>query len=312
MEVNDNMLVPVPITKKMPLKDKNNVCIWMSLLNGQSIQDKYCAIVDYFLSSNISIAIITESWLQTTEDDDCGLSTSEFSTDLFSAIPSNRQDRTGGGILLVHRKSYKVDLIKEVFTHSFQAAKFKIQVNKCNITLLSLYHPPYSAVNPITEKMLINAFTKWICDQLIVTDHRNKLLILGDFNIHVNDEFDENAGNFMEVIMALGLEQHVHFPTHKAGNTLHLVMTELGSKLEVTKCPPGPFWSDHCVADFVVKLPMYSTVQEAGTIHARKLCELDYERLIDDLHISDMLYINDLSKLVRRNSYQFKPEFHGS
>ena len=43
---------------------------------------------------------------------------------------------------------------------------------------------------------------------------------------------------------------------------------------------------------------MYSTVQEADTIHVRKLCELDYERLIDDMYISDPLSINDLSELV--------------
>ena len=109
---------------------------------------------------------------------------------------------------------------------------------------------------------------------------------------------DGNAGTFRDIIMALGLQQHVHFPTHKGGNTLDLVMTKLGSKLKVTKCSPGPFWSDHCAADFIVKLPMYSTVQEANTIYIRKLCELDYERLIDDKHISDLLSMNDLSELV--------------
>ena len=90
MRVNANMLVPVPITKKIPLKDKNNACIQMSLLNAQSIQDSDCAIVDYFLSNNISIVIITESWLQSTKEDAWRLITSEFSTGLFSAIPSNR------------------------------------------------------------------------------------------------------------------------------------------------------------------------------------------------------------------------------
>ena len=87
----------------------------------------------------------------------------------------------------------------------------------------------------------------------------------------MNDEFDENAGNFMDIIMVLGPEQHIHFLTYKAGNTLDLAMTELGSKLEVTKCSPGPFWSDHFATAFVVKLPMYSTIQEADTVHVRKL-----------------------------------------
>ena len=131
-----------------------------------------------------------------------------------------------------------------------------------------------------------------------MSEQRNKLLILGNLNIHVNDKFDENAGNFMEIIMALGLEQYIHFPTHKAGNNLDLVITELGSKLEVTKCFPGPFWSDYCVADFVVELPMYSIVQGADTMHVRKLCEFDHERPIDDMYISDLLSINDLSELV--------------
>ena len=98
-----------------------------------------------------------------------------------------------------------------------------------------------------------------------MSEHGNKLLILDDFNLHMNDEFDENAGNFIDIIMALGLKQHIHVPTHKASTTLDLVITELGSKLEVTKCCPGPFWLDHSAAEFVVKLPMYSTVQEADT-----------------------------------------------
>ena len=113
--------------------------------------------------------------------------------------------------------------------------------------------------------------------------------------MHVNDESDENAENFMHIIMALGLQQHVYFPTHKAGNTLNLVMTELGSKLEITKCSPCPFWSDHCAADFVVKLPTASSVQEADTIYVRKLSELDSDRFIEDVHISDVLSISDLN-----------------
>ena len=248
------MLVPVPITKKIPLKNKDNTHIWMSLLNAQSIHGKDGIIVEYLLSNNISMTIIMESWLQNNEEDACRLSTLEFCTGLFSAFLSNRQDRKGGGILLVHKKSYKVNLVDEVFTCSFQAAKFGIQIDNCNVTLLSIYHPSYSTANPVTDRMFINDFTKWIYDQLVMSDHDNKLIILGDFNIHVNDESDENAHNFMDIIMALGLEQHVNFPTHKAGNTLDLVITEMELKLEVTRSSPGPIWLDHCAIDLIVKL----------------------------------------------------------
>ena len=171
------MLVLVPITKKIPLKNKDNTHIRMSLLNAQSIHVKDGAIVEYFLSNKISMAIITESWLQNSEEYACRLSTSEFCTGLFAAVPSNRQDRKGGGILLVHKKSYKVNLIEEVFTCSFQAAKFRIQIDNCNVTLLSIYHPPYSTANPVTDGMFIDDFTKCISDQLVMSDHDNKLII---------------------------------------------------------------------------------------------------------------------------------------
>ena len=102
----------------------------------------------------------------------------------------------------------------------------------------------------------------------------------------------------MDIIMALALEKHVNFPTHKAGNTLDLVITELGLKLKVTRYSPGQFWLDHCVVDLIVKLATVSSVQEADTINVRTLSELDYDRFIEDVHISDLLSFSDLSELV--------------
>ena len=55
---------------------------------------------------------------------------------------------------------------------------------------------------------------------------------------------------------------------------------------------------DQCAVDLIVKLPTVSSVQEADTINVRKLSELDYDRFIEDVHISDLLSISDLSELV--------------
>ena len=52
-------------------------------------------------------------------------------------------------------------------------------------------------------------------------------IILGDFNLHVNDPNDDNAMNFIETTQALALEQHIRFPTHTSSNTLDLVVNEL-------------------------------------------------------------------------------------
>ena len=86
------------------------------------------------------------------------------------------------------------------------------------ITILGIYRPPAgSPVEFLTE------FTNWITD-VVVQD--TNLLVVGDFNLHINNENDENAAKFMELMVALGLVQHVTRPTHKSGNILDLIFME--------------------------------------------------------------------------------------
>ena len=58
---------------------------------------------------------------------------------------------------------------------------------------------------------------------------------------------DADTKAFMEIIEALGLQQWVDFGTHRLGNTIDLVFNELASNIEIVKCTPGPFISDHCI-----------------------------------------------------------------
>ena len=62
------------------MKNKDSTQIRMSLFNAQSIHGKDGAIVEYLLSNNISMAIVTESWLCNNDEDASMLSTSEFCT----------------------------------------------------------------------------------------------------------------------------------------------------------------------------------------------------------------------------------------
>ena len=62
------------------------------------------------------------------------------------------------------------------------------------------------------------------------------VIILGDFNLHVNDPNDDNAMNFIETTQALALEQHFRFPRHTSGNMLDLVLTELFNGLKIQQC----------------------------------------------------------------------------
>ena len=59
---------------------------------------------------------------------------------------------------------------------------------------------------------------------------REELLVVGDFNIHVDSSNNESKG-FLDILNANGLTQHATSPTHQKGHTLDLVITREHSNL---------------------------------------------------------------------------------
>ena len=71
------------------------------------------------------------------------------------------------------------------------------------------------------------------------------LIVTGDSNIHVNDTNDPNACEFLDLLVSMGLNQHVKGSTHEGGHTLDLVITREHD--DVIKSAPviDRFMSDH-------------------------------------------------------------------
>ncbi len=59
---------------------------------------------------------------------------------------------------------------------------------------------------------------------LLVT-HSDWILIIGDFNIHLNKAFDPLSKAFLALLDTFGFTQFVHEPTHCSGNTLDLIVS---------------------------------------------------------------------------------------
>ena len=70
--------------------------------------------------------------------------------------------------------------------------------------------------------------------------HKNSI-ILGNFNLHINDCDDNEAMVFSDMKTSEGLIQHVKFYTHKKGSILGLIYTEHWNEPDVIGCSPGPF-----------------------------------------------------------------------
>ena len=59
------------------------------------------------------------------------------------------------------------------------------------------------------------------------------IVIVGNFNLHVNDKSDTDAQQFIDMVEASQMKQWINFPIHKQGNTLDLIITELAAEVQI-------------------------------------------------------------------------------
>ena len=102
--------------------------------------------------------------------------------------------------------------------------------------------PPYSLRNKSTNRAFLDEFTNFVTD--LLPKWLDNVLV-GNFNLHVRNDNDIDSTIFLDTIEAMGLYQHVSFTTHRQGNTLDLVISELGSTSKVMTTAPGPYLTDH-------------------------------------------------------------------
>ena len=94
------------------------------------------------------------------------------------------------------------------------------------ICIIRIYHPPPNGKHNTTNGMFINDITELLVNKL--PQYQNSIL-LGDFNIDIEDLTNGDAIIFNVTMRAFGLEQHISGPTHVKGNTLDLIFTWLSN-----------------------------------------------------------------------------------
>ena len=147
--------------------------------------------------------------------------------------------KRGGGLAIIANKNFNVKLISESARQTFQIAKWKIVILSLVIMLVEVYKPPNTSNFDFHDD-----FLDWILDMIALD---NNIIIMGDFNHHINKLLDEDASNFMESMSPVGLVQHVDFGTHESDNNLDFVFTESSGDFSVVRCRSGPYVSDHCM-----------------------------------------------------------------
>ena len=160
--------------------------------------------------------------------------------DPYQAHPISRTNKRGSGLLLISKSCYKQELIKEADQSTFEGATWKLKIGNVSVTVMGIYHPPQVARLP--NSMFIDQLSDYLME--ILAQHSNNIVV-GDFNIYINDHNDVDAGLLLETLSALGLDQKVSDATHNKGNTIDLIFVEDTSNSNVQKVETLEFISDH-------------------------------------------------------------------
>ena len=185
-----------------------------SLLNCWSLGNKALKLHEYTVQENIDLFLFTETWLTGKEETVIAELTPPGYEFKHRPRPGGKK---GGGVGLMFRNTLKWS---KASSHSFKSFEHLDQMLTCGSSLLHIivvYRPPSSSFTDFIQEF--SSLMESACVS------KGRLLIVGDFNIHVDNSSDAKANQFKEVLDSFNMTQHVNEKTHKGKHTLDLIIT---------------------------------------------------------------------------------------
>ena len=119
--------------------------------------------------------------------------------------------------MFIFGRNNNIKLLKNGNTSTLEYAIWRYTIRNKPIHIIGMYHPPPNGEHNTTNGMFINDITELLVNNL--PQYQNNI-ILGDFNIHIEDLTNVAAIIFNDTMRALGLEQHISGQTHVRGKHL--------------------------------------------------------------------------------------------
>ena len=219
---------------------KGDMNIIFTTCNIQSIKFKELQVRELIHEYSLNFLVVTETWLEDKHKE--WKDTTTLNRDGLSMITADRLDKKGGGLALIYKSYYKVQSIEYKIYRFSEHATWDLRIGGTSVTIHGVYHPPQSPTNKLPNTVFIDQFLEFVSTTL--PNHQNNLYIR-DFNLHVSDATDTDAAIFNDSIDAMGLYQHVSFPTHKAENTIDLIISDIHQENKILTTSLGPYLIDH-------------------------------------------------------------------
>ena len=211
---------------------KHVKAICIATINMSLIKNKDLLLSEQLDNLNIHMAVLKEAWLKDTPEDKAWLNQSELMQNNFTVRTHNRpSQKKGNGIVLIHKKSLNIQQLEQGNTPTIEYAVWKMIANNIPIHLIGLYHPP--STDRMTTTMFLDEITEILMTLIL---KYNNIMLLGDFNMHIEDISNLDNIIFNDTMETIGLIQHVKSCMHKQGNILDLIFSEAYSQLRMSNC----------------------------------------------------------------------------
>ena len=125
---------------------------------------------------------------------------------------------------------------------TMEYSTWKYIIKNKPIYIIGIYHPPPTAENATTNAVFPDDLIELLIDKLTQLEN---IILLRDFNIHIEETTSPDTVIFNDTMGALGLTQHITQPTYSKGNILDLVFMEVNSKIKITGYRTSTPLSDH-------------------------------------------------------------------
>ena len=241
--------------------------IKLGLLNIRSLAPKADIVNEIITDKQLSVLCLTETWVKQGEY----LALNESTPPGFSYYHTPRISGRGGGVATLYNTDMGLTQIAGHKTNAFEFQNIRV-ASPCpgstSLILSTVYRPP----GPYSE--FLTGFAEFLTDIALSAD---MALIVGDFNIHFENNKDPLKIAFEALIDSMGYIQNVIGPTHRCNHTLDLVLSR-GIRVEnLDTVPQSDCISDHhlilyeVILDYNVYMPpryRYKRSITASTIDA--------------------------------------------
>ncbi len=254
------------------------------LLNVRSFGDdkKAQRVKDFVEQEHLDGAVFTETW--TKSDDTSAHQIGDITPTGFNFYHHPRCGSRGSRVGLLLKSNMKVKNLPHNSYQSFEHMQVSITASKAHINLLIIYRPPPSTKNRLTVDQFFHEFGTLLEE---VTISPGKLLIMGDFNFHIDDINNTHARKFSNMLELFNLHQHVKEGTHNSGHILDLVITRSSDSMVNNIHNFNPQISDHeaIICDLSIAKPPPVT----KSISYRCLKKIDFLKFLDDINVSVLI-----------------------